>query len=801
MLRPFNYQVGKMKINIAEILINRPTKHLNRTFSYKIPKNLSYINVGWRCIVPFGKHKEEGIIISIRQDEEENIPYKLLNIEGTIDSYNWFSNSMMKLAHWISSYYICTLLDALRLFMIDKKGIKTEIIYQINWNNIPKDNEFRAWIDESVKFIPKKEIYKVLHENLIKECLDNNFFNIIENYTSTYKRPLEKWIKLNNNCTKHKFTAKQLELKKYLEENHEDSINNLKLQGFSISIINNLCKKNIIKIFYKYKETYSLVNNNLIKKEEKKLTSEQTNALVNIINSINKNKSSGILLKGVTGSGKTEVYLKASEYVLSNNGTVLILVPEISMTNQMVTYFAKHVGSKVVFMHSNLSKGERYNNRMRIKNGEAKIIIGSRSALFMPFKNLKLIIVDEEYDLSYKQTDGPRYNAKDVAKMLSIIHNCPIVLGAATPSITTYYSAKMEKIQLIEMNNRIHGTPLPKINIIDMKDEYLSGNHSLFSRYLLNKLVETKRNNKKSILFLNRRGFYTYVICPKCKKILKCNQCDVGLVYHSDNKKLQCHLCEKKINIIKNCINCNGKLIYKGFGTQRIEDELNNYLPKLKYKRFDIDSISKKGSSIKIINDFKMGKFDILLGTQLVAKGHDIADVQTVGILNADTSLNFPGYLSSEITFNTLTQCAGRSGRNHIQGEVVLQTYNPTHYVIQSVLSHSYENFYKKEIQYRKSLFYPPFSKLIKITSFNKSYEKAGLNADRIYNYLIKYNLHKSDKIIIIPPYSESIKRIRDKFYISILIKGENLSSVKSIIRNSFISKENDIIIDVDPIY
>lgn len=787
-----------MKITIAEILINRPSKHLNRTFSYRIPKNLNYINIGWRCVVPFGKHKEEGIVISIREIEENSVSYKVLDIENTIDSYNWFSDSMMQLAYWISSYYLCTLLDALRLFLIDKKGIKKDISYFINWDIIPENHKIKELIDISVKTVRKDAIEKILSKNNIQEYINKQFFSVQEIYDSTYKRPLDKWIKLNNTDINFKLGPKQFELKKYLDKNKEASVDNLKEKGFSSSVINAVCDKNIAKYFYKYRKTFSLIKDTIKKKDKKILTDEQNNVLKNILKKIKENKYSGILLKGVTGSGKTEVYLRATENVLLNNGTVLILVPEISMTDQIISYFTEYFGSNIVFMHSNLNKSERYNNRMRIQNGEARIIIGSRSALFMPFNNLKLIIVDEEYDFSYKQSDGPRYHGRDVAKMLAVIHNCPIILGAATPSISTYNSAENKQIDLLEMNYRIHKTPLPKINIIDMQDEYLLGNYSLFSGYLLKKLKDTKTNNKKSILFLNRRGFFTYLICTKCGNTVKCQHCDVSLVYHKDKKRLQCHSCEKFFDVITICPKCSNKLIYKGFGTQRIEDEIHKYLPELKCKRLDIDSISKKGSSAQILNDFRSGLFDVLLGTQLVTKGHDIPDVKTVGILNADGMLNTPGYLSAENTFNTLTQCAGRAGRNKEQGEVILQTYNPSHYVIQSIAKHNYEEFYRKEIEYRKALFYPPFSKLIKISSFNKIYEKALYKANRIYKYLSQNN---QNDVIIVPPYDENLKKIRDKYYISILIKGKNLSSIKTIIRNSFISEENDIIIDVDPIY
>ena len=452
-------------------------------------------------------------------------------------------------------------------------------------------------------------------------------------------------------------------------------------------------------------------------------------------------------------------------------------------------------------MHSNLSKGERYNNRQRIANEESSIIIGSRSALFMPFKNLKLIIVDEEYDSSYKQTETPRYNGRDVAKVMAVIYNCPIVLGAATPSVTTFFAAKNKKIELLEMRQRVHRTPLPQIYVYDMRSEADIGHATNLSRPMIDLLRDTVQKNHKAILLLNRRGFAPTLMCKHCGYVFKCTHCDVPLVYHKDKHRLNCHYCESIFPLPRQCPVCSSQdILYLGWGTQRIEEDLKKLLPEAKCCRFDVDSTARKYSAAKILSDFRDGKFDILFGTQMVAKGHDIPGVQSVGILSVDSTLNMPTYLAAEQTFNLITQCAGRAGRNLEQGRVILQTYNTEHYVILTAAKQDYDAFYQQELEYRRTLHYPPFTRLMKITCFNKKESIARNHAEKIYRYIREMLPGISDYISVTPPYDEPVKKVRNIYNVSLLIKGNTLRRLKLSMQNSKIFQENDIIIDVDPL-
>ncbi len=789
-------------ITVANIIINRPSKHLNKTFSYEIPDELSYIGPGWRCVVPFANKMEEGIIISLAKVNKDELSYDILPIQSTVDDFPWFSSEMLETAKWISQYYLCTYVEALRLFLIDKRGLKNLSFYEIQWHLVAETDLFRELIDSSVILISAEDAMLILGKELLDFYVKNHVLIRQDSWDLAHRTPLTKWIEFNSEWDLKLFRkgSKQYQLAEYLQGKKKISIEKLKEEGFVTSVINKFIEKTNASIFYKPKATFSLVENPT-EKVKRCLTAEQKNAVNSICEAVNRNSYSGILLHGVTGSGKTEVYLRIARHVLSQGGSVLIEVPEIALTAQMVDYFAKEFGDQVVFIHSNLNKNERYNNRRRIELGESRIIIGSRSALFMPFRNLRLIVVDEEYDSSYKQWDSPRYNGRDVAKVMAVIYQCPIVLGAATPAIDTYFAAKNNKIKLIEMNERVHHTPLPKVYICDMKDEYNSGNGTHISRPLVNLLKETKEKGKKSILLLNRRGYATILLCKKCGYAFKCPHCDVALVYHKDQNRLQCHYCENSFLVPHNCPKCNEKEIsYLGRGTQRIEEELAQLIPEAAAVRFDVDSTANKYSASEILNDFRDGIYDILFGTQMVAKGHDIPGVQSVGILSADSILNIPSYLAAEQTFNLITQCAGRAGRNKEQGTVVLQTYNPHHYAIQCAAKQDYRAFYEQELQFRRLLNYPPFTRMMKISTFNHVEKNAKIQLDQIYQWVINYMTSHQLTLSVTRPFEENIKKVRNQYYFSISIKGTSLSKLKEGIREAPIFQENNIIIDVDPI-
>ncbi len=786
-----------MQVTVAEVLINRPSKHLNRTFSYQVPDSLREADVGYRCVVSFARRLEEGIILSLRQEDTEHISYKLLEIHSLVDPFPWFTPEMLELAKHISSYYMCTLIEALRLFFIDKKGIQTDVEYEISWDTIPMDEEIRGLIDTSVETISEKDA-KLLLGDTLNDAVKKGFLLRRERPSAVHKIPLEKWLTplQEPSASARRKSPKQAALWDFLAAKGTVSLQEAADHGFSSTVVKAFCLNDFGRIYYKQKKTFSLIEETE-KRGSRALTQEQQAAISYISQSIDRNQFEGILLKGVTGSGKTEVYLQSALKAIEHGGSALILVPEIALTSQMTSYFAALLGEKVVFLHSNLSKGERYNNRQRIANGESNIIIGSRSSIFMPFHELKLIVVDEEYDTSYKQGENPRYNGRDVAKMMAQIHHCPIVLGAATPSIATYYAAKAHKIALLEMKERVFHTPLPAIHIYDMKAEQ---GPVVFSRPMVELLQKTLEEKNKSILLLNRRGFATTLLCSTCGHVFKCDHCDVSLVYHKDTQQLKCHYCETVHPLPTECPKCHGRhILYLGWGTQRIEDMLAEAIPAARCQRFDVDSTQKKGSAKHILDRFKKGDFDILFGTQMVAKGHDIPGVQTVGILSADGSLNMPSYLAAEQTFNLITQCAGRAGRSHEQGEVLLQTYNPDHYVIQTAARQDYESFYHQEIQYRKLLQYPPFTKMMKITCFHEEERKAKALAEEIYQWLRQVNGQLKQPVYFTPPYDEPIKRVRNMYYISILIKGASLLYLKSAMRQAAVFAKNDIIIDVDP--
>lgn len=791
-----------MTETIAEVLINRPSKHLNRTFSYRIPESLKEAGPGWRCVVSFARRKEEGIILSVREEDTSKLDYKILPIESLVDTFPWFTEEMMRTALWISNYYMCTVIEALRLFYIDKKAMKTMISYDILWDRIEEagNQDIPALVDRSVEQVDEKD-GRLLFGGSLSLYVKQGFLRKKEILDAAHKEPLERWLVPERTLTEEerRKSKRQAALSDFLEGSPA-SLKRLKENSFGPALVKSFCLNGYGHVTYRRKKTFSLIDEEG-KRKDRKLTDEQEKAVKEICESIDKGSYEGFLLKGVTGSGKTEVYLEAARHALEEGGSALILVPEIALTNQMTAYFASVFGDKVVFIHSNLSKGERYNNRMRIDNGESPIIIGSRSAIFMPFHNLKLIVVDEEYDSSYKQGESPRYNGRDVAKVMATLYHCPIVLGAATPSIATNYAAEQGKIREITMNHRVFHTPLPKIHVCDLRETPPIDNNGLLSGPLITLLHKTVADHHKAILLLNRRGFATTLMCSSCGYVFKCPNCDVSLVYHKETRQLKCHYCETVHPVPRECPQCHGhKILYLGAGTERVEEELAEYLPEAKCRRFDLDSTRRKNSAREILDDFREGKFDILFGTQMVAKGHDIPGVQTVGILSADSILNIPSYLAAEQTFNLITQCAGRAGRSHEQGEVVLQTYNPTHYVIQAASRQDYDGFYRQEIRYRQALRFPPFSRLMKITCFNEDEKKANRQAQGIYEWLTAVIPRLPEKVRTTPPFSEPIKRVRNLYYVSLLIRGDSLSTLKNAMRSASVFQENDIIIDVDPL-
>ena len=571
-----------------------------------------------------------------------------------------------------------------------------------------------------------------------------------------------------------------------------------KLHGLSIYKINKLINEGYLKVEEEIVYRYNLKE--YVNYKEKELTEDQLRA----INQIQKSNKNVFLLKGVTGSGKTEVYMNLVKEAICNEKSAIILVPEISLTPQMIERFKGRFGREVAVFHSKLSDGERYDEWYRVKEGKAKVVIGARSALFLPLENLGIIIIDEEHENTYKSEQNPRYVTREVAEYISTLKNCKVILGSATPSIETYYRAISGEIELIELKHRVDNKPMPIIEIVDMRAELNSGNVSMFSRKLFSEMKLSLEKKEQIILFLNRRGFSTFVSCRSCGHVFKCPKCDISMTYHK-NGYLICHYCGHGEMQSKVCPKCKSKYVkHFGTGTERVEEEVKKYFPKAKVLRMDMDTTRNKNSHETIYNSFKNGDGDILIGTQMIAKGLDFENVTLVGILAADMSLNVPDYRSAERTFQIVTQVSGRAGRGNKEGKVILQTYSPSNYSLNYAKNYDYEGFYNEEFTTRGLMYYPPFGKilLINASSKNESLLKNFMNTLKQELNIIYNN---EDNIEFLGPVPCIISKIKDNFRWQIIFKGDiSLDFCKKIKDklyqlNKNVYNEIKVTIDINP--
>ncbi len=499
------------------------------------------------------------------------------------------------------------------------------------------------------------------------------------------------------------------------------------------------------------------------------LNQQQTAALQQINESIERSESKTYLLEGITGSGKTEVYLHAISNALQRGKNALMLVPEISLTPQMVSQVNARFGKEVAVLHSGLSEGEKYDEWRRIRRGEARVVVGARSAIFAPLSNIGLIIIDEEHEASYKQEDTPRYHARNVAIWRSKFHNAPLVLGSATPSLDSRARAQKGVYKLLRLTKRANQKALPEVKIIDLKSVEFAGSQFDLSTDLVKAIKEKLLKNEQIILLLNRRGFASFMLCRDCGFVLQCPNCDLSLTMHKDTRQMICHYCGFHQPIPNRCPNCqSSKIRFLGTGTQKVEEELTELLPGARVLRMDVDTTRRKGSYKEILDKFGAGNADILLGTQMIAKGLDFPNVTLVGVINADTALYLPDYNASEKTFELLTQVAGRAGRAEKSGQVMIQTYNPDHYAIKLAQKQDYETFYQTEMKVRYQGNYPPFffTNLISVASKNE--QNAAKEAFAIKRILMR-NLHAPT--IILGPTPSAISKINNQYYYQILVK------------------------------
>ncbi len=788
---------------IAQIIVNITAKRLQKTFTYSVPPALAEtVRPGSRVLIPFGRRREEGIVIRTGDDTERTGDFELKPVEAVLSVQAGAQAEIIETALWISTYYLCSLADALRLFLVEKKGISWD--YRLfkgheDGRESPEEKKILSYLDTHPG-ASEKIMYKLFGPLPVEELVKRGTVRKLEILRNKVAPKTEKWLRFKRPDDGTLMRKKrQAELLLLLQGKECLSLRAVLAAGFSRDTVRNLITAGFLAVEEREKKTDYL---SLAVGTDKtwRLMHEQEEA----IRRVQEDRDGRTwVLHGITGSGKTEVYMQLAGEVIASAKQVLLLVPEIALTGQIVRRFTARFGEDVVVMHSKLSKGERINNRRRMANGESHICIGARSAVFTPLADLGLLIVDEAHDSSYKQDESPRYHAVAVARKRAAYYGCPVVLGSATPAISDYHKALTGEYGLLELKRRVLDHPLPEIDVVDMRDELARGNYNILSAKLCDLLRETLRQKKQAIVLLNRRGFSTFVMCRKCGYVVKCDTCDVPMVYHKDSEHLRCHYCEAVKEAPAFCPACRSKYIkFFGAGTEKAEAQLRQTFPSARVIRLDQDTAMRKNSGDAIIEAFRRHDYDILLGTQMVAKGHDFPEVSAVGILAADSLLNMPAYWAGERTFQLLTQAAGRTGRGTAPGKVVMQTYAPDHYVIRHSKNQDYKGFYEEEITYRRELAYPPFAQLVKIVLIDEDENALWEKGRRLYDELRRYKDIRLDPAPeIIGPYVDIIKKIRNKYRAVILLRGPDLTGIKAYMRDNAAFFERGVLIDVDPAF
>ena len=728
-------------MKIASVIMSNSAREVDREFDYYIPFDLeNFINIGSSVTVPFGNYNSEteAYVVNIKNNTDFK-GGKLKNIIRIIEDKAVINKSLLDLAYYMKEKYLCTLSSALKLMLPPKKTVKQIITYSI------KD------INQAKEFIEKNKRAKKQIE-VISKMISSN---------------------------KNVFTQKEI----------------LEYFDASTSVIKSLVDKEILSV---HLEEVSKKSKEYDVYKKPILTNDQNKAIDNIINNFKYGKNIS-LIHGVTGCGKTEIYLNLVEKFMKEDYGSIVLVPEIALTPQIVERFKGRFGDTVAIIHSRLNDSEKYDQYKKIKSGEYKVVVGARSAIFSPVKDLKLIIIDEEHEYSYKSESSPRYLTHDIAKFrINQVKGC-LVLGSATPSIESYYKAKIGEYNLIKIDKRVKDIPMPNVEVVNMKDELLLGNKSMFSRSLYNSIKNNIKAKNQTILFLNRRGHSTFVSCRSCGYVCECEDCTVTLTYHSSYGKLKCHHCNKEYPIPKVCPKCKSKYIkYFGVGTERVEKEVQKYFNNAKIMRMDVDTTRKKGEHEKLYKEFKNKDKDILIGTQMISKGMDFEDVTLVGVISADITLNIPDFRASEKTFQVLTQVSGRAGRGEKKGEVIIQTYNPDHFAIKYAKNHDFDGFYNKEIENRKLLNYPPFSNLMHIVFTSEKEELLKEEMQRL-GIIMKRDLYNAH---IIGPSPCHILKVKNKYRWHVIFKGD-IDGIKNkvldLIQKNMQNKGISFIIDIDP--
>lgn len=808
---------------------------IEQAFTYLLPEDLKEVaQIGCRVIAPFGPRRLTGFITEFCAQPSVS---ELKEIQDVVDLQPVVSPEMLALAKWIAGYYLCSLGEALkvtlpagflqasqkviRLFDVDAEKEAAQIE-----RTAPRQAQILRYVAKSGDISLPQLKRKIGARSLISslnQLEQRGFLNVTEKFKNMPMKPkTEKYVRLraNGNALREEITQiestapKQVSCLQYLKENGPEALQSdlLKQAQAPLSSLKSLEKKNLIEFFTKTvtRDYYS----RLPVKPPQKLTlnAEQSAALREIEKPVQAGAFQAFLLHGITGSGKTQVYIEAIYRVLEKGRDAIVLVPEISLTPQTVQRFRSHFKDQVAVLHSAMSQGERVDSWRRLQSGQAKVAIGPRSAIFAPLKNVGLIVVDEEHESSYKQGDtNPRYHARDVAVVRAKQNDAVVILGSATPSTESYFNALQGKYELLDLKRRINDVPLPEVKVIDMlKERRLSGQNAtpVLSRLLRNKIEQKLAAQEQVILLLNRRGFSSYIKCRECGYVEECEHCNITMTFHLHGRRLRCHYCGSTQKAPSVCPDCRGEdILFRGIGTQQVEQDLTASFPQSRIVRMDLDTTSRKWSHDRILQGFGQGKYDILLGTQMVAKGLDFHRVTLVGVINADIGLLLPDFRSTERTFQLLTQVAGRAGRRDLPGEVIIQTFSPDSFCLDCAKKHDFSTFFSVELQARQELGYPPFGKIVYIL-FKGEEENSVAQAARFFGDILKSAQHSAQ---ILGPIPSPIAKIKNKYRWQILVKAnreldqsgrrlrETVQRAEQRYKQEARFRDVNVIFDVDP--
>lgn len=828
---------------IAKVIVDVPAKQTNRTFDYEIPENLvPWVEIGCRVAVSFGTRFLQGIVIDIQMHSEYGT--KIKEIDDVLDVIPTFTKELVELATWMSKEYFSP--EILSLQAMIPKALKSEYdrIIKQGYVKIQSSDHHALKMQEIIEFVSthSKVSLQMIHKrfpekvNLIKEMVEREILITEQTIKDSLAKKKVKVIRILYTTSQiinliQSLSQKAIKQKAVLQYfiEHQHSIDHSELlKKFRISsvTIKSLIDKGVIELKEIEFQRDPYANHTFVSTTPKNLTLDQQRAFDRIQHHIKIAQYKTFLLHGVTGSGKTEIYLQAMQSCLLQNKKAILLVPEISLTPQMVQRFKERFGKKVAVWHSRLSAGERYDEWRKMRNQQVDIVVGARSAVFAPFLHIGLIIIDEEHEATYKQEETPKYHAKSIAIKRAQSHQATLILGSATPSLESIQATRdtsmhfpkiKEPYELLSLDHRIENRPLPTVQIVDMRDELKAGNRTMFSRSLYESIHNRLNKQEQMILLLNRRGYATFVMCRSCSYVCSCPHCEISMTFHQNNQTLRCHYCGFSENMVTSCPDCSSKYIRQfGTGTQRIQEELSRLFPGIRTIRMDIDTTAEKGSHEKWLSQFERGEADVLLGTQMVAKGLDFPEVTLVGVLAADSSLNFPDFRAQERTFQLLTQVAGRAGRHHKLGEVIIQSYIPEHPIILASSQHDYLTFAQQELDIRAKLMYPPYRRLIAITC---SHEQPPFLLSITQAFVSKlkefFQLHVGNEYIVadvLGPVASPIARIKDRYRFQCMIKYEGseatnmyvldaISQTINFFEDQITKQKLHISVDVDPQY